>query len=205
MDFIEKIKLIIGDSNKFYDKVSGEDLGEPIKYLLLVLIIPTVLIILLSGLFMTFVLGIIQAMPGGADIPAFVLTLGPLIGVLFGVFYYISTFVGSFIHGAILHVIVYLMGAKKGFQNTYKAVAYGQTPNIIFGWIPLLNIVFGIWSWYLVIKGLSKLQDMTMGRAFLATIIPIIVLIALAVLGAMMFAIASSVGSAFDPSMFPVN
>ena len=171
-------------------------MGEPVKYYLILLLVPTVMIALMSGFFLS---GIFSALvwyaPEIETVPAAILqVVGPFAGLFIGGVFYVVMAIGIIIKAVILHVIVYLMGTKKGFANTYKAVAYGNTPSALFSWMPLVNIIFGLWSWYLTVKGLSKLHGMTMGMALLATLIPLIVVGGLLAIGfagymaAMMFA-----------------
>jgi hypothetical protein len=177
MEILEKVKLVFSDPEKFFNSVKGEDLGEPVKYYLILLLIPTLFITLMSSLFLSGLFSTLAwYMPDIETMPAMILqTLGPIAGLFVGGMFYISMAVGSIISAVILHVIIYLFGGKKGFVNTYKATAYGNTPSVLFSWIPMVNIIFGLWSWYLVVKGLSKLQGLTMGMALLATLIPLIV------------------------------
>jgi hypothetical protein len=204
MDFIEKIKLIMGNSDKFYNSVKGEDLGPPIKYLALLLLIPTIFTVFFVGSMASFLTPLMNMIPADYAIAGSLLQmLGPIFGLYMAGMYYISSFVGSFISAAVLHVVVYFMGAKKGFENTFKAVVYGGTPSTIFSWIPLVNIVFMFWSWFLLVKGLSKLQNMTMEKAFIATLVPLIIVIVFGMLFWAIFAIAGvSSGMMMDPSMF---
>lgn len=207
MDLIETIKMIMGNSEKFFNSVKKEDIGPSIKYLLLLLIIPSVIIILLFSVFFGIIVNFLAFVPELESVPVyFISLLGPLIGIFIGGTFYISYFIGSFISAAILHVIIYLMGAKKGFENTYKAIAYGSTPSILFAWFPFVNIAFGLWSWYLIVKGMSKLQNVTMERAFIATLVPFICVLGIIALLWAFFAIASVSTSGFmDPSMFFVD
>ncbi len=173
MHFEEKIRLILGNSEKFFNKVRNEDIVPSIKYLLFLSAIPTLFIILFSNITLGFFPSMLLLM--NSQMPSFMSQImGSMIGFLVGGIFYICLFVGVFLSAIILHAIVYLMGAKRGFENTYKAVAYGSTPSILFSWIPFVSIIFGLWSWYLVVKGVSRLQKITMEKAFIATIIPII-------------------------------
>ena len=188
MEFIEKVKLAFGDSDKLFNAVKGEDLGGPLRYYLMLLIVPTAILIVLSGFAFSFLTAMMWYIPEAEMLPVQMLQMfGPVIGLAIGGVFYVSAMVGSIISAAILHVILFLFGAKKGFENTYKAIAYGGTPSVLFSWIPLVNIIFSIWSWYLVVKGFSKLHGITMGQAFLATLIPVIVVAAFAVFGMMAY------------------
>jgi hypothetical protein len=183
MDILEKIRSVLTNPDKFFDSVKGEDIGHPVRYMLLLLLVPAALITIFSS----FILGIIGLIFGSLfgslagigtifSIPAVLSVLGIFIGAI----YYAASFVATLVTAAILHVIILMMGAKSGFTSTYKAVVYGSTPSTLFSWIPGLNFIFSIWSWYLTIKGVAKLQNMTERRAFFATIVPFLFLIIVA-------------------------
>ncbi len=45
-----------------------------------------------------------------------------------------------------IHLWVYLFGGRKGIMQTFKAILYGDTPNLLLGWIPFIGIIFTLWS-----------------------------------------------------------
>lgn len=168
-EFFEKLKMIIDSPTKFFNSVKKEEIEPAFKYYAVLLLIPVAIMLILGltlGLAMLNIAGMAGIIPG----------IGALIVVAMAVVFYILGLAGSFISSAIIHIFAYLLGAKKGFRNTYKAVVYGATPATIFAFIPIVNIIFIFWSMYLEIKGISILQDMPMGRALLAVILPIVVI-----------------------------
>jgi len=98
-----------------------------------------------------------------------------------------------FIGAAWLHLWVYLFGGRKGYRETLKALAFGETPALLLGWIPLVGILAGIWSLVLSVLGVRELHGITTGRALGAVIIAVIIPLLLLVLLASFFFIASSV------------
>ena len=109
----------------------------------------------------------------------------------------------SFIVYGFFHLFVMLLGGKKGYNNTYKAFAYSSTPSSLLGWIPGIFLLSGglagvvvfavlmlaliVWAIYLNVKGLSVLQEMSMGRALAALVIGVVVIVAIAlVLGVLL-------------------
>jgi hypothetical protein len=174
MKFLTTAKLIMGNPNKFFNSVKKEtDLTVSFVYLLQLLIIPTVMIIVLFSLFFTIMSGFLGPLVGVQTMGF----LGPLIGIGAGISFYVISVIGSFIGAVILFIFIYIVGGRKGYTNTYKASVYGGTPGTLFAWIPFVNIVFGLWSLYLVIKGVSVLHEISMGRALLAILLPLIVAI----------------------------
>ena len=107
---------------------------------------------------------------------------------------YIATIVLTFVGVAIVHIFVLLLGGKGSYSDTYKALVYASTPSTLLGWIPLVGIVFGLYSLYLSIKGISKLHNISMMRAFLAVIgIILIILIIVIIMAAIAYALFASI------------
>jgi len=91
----------------------------------------------------------------------------------------VSIIVGIFVMGAIIHALVYLLGGKKGYIQTLKALMYGSTPALIFGWIPIINIIAIVVSLSNQVIGVCQLQGLTTLRAALAILVPFTVVAAL--------------------------
>jgi len=89
-----------------------------------------------------------------------------------------------FIGAAWLHLWVYLFGGRRGYRETLKALAFGDTPALLLGWIPLVGMLAGIWSLVLFVLGVRELQDIPTNRALgaviLAVMIPLLILVVLA-------------------------
>ena len=101
-------------------------------------------------------------------------------------------FVLVFIGAAWLHLFVYLLGGRKGYIRTLKAVTFGSTLSMLFGWIPFVGILAGIWSLVLEVLGIWELQEMTTARAALAVILAILVILLIVIAIASFFVIAYS-------------
>lgn len=80
-----------------------------------------------------------------------------------------------------IHIGVCVMGGEKGFTQTYKAFTYGITPVFLFGWIPNVSIISGIWSVVIIILGIQELHELTINRAIMSLImaflIPLLIII----------------------------
>ncbi|WOF16946.1 YIP1 family protein [Methanoplanus sp. FWC-SCC4] len=107
------------------------------------------------------------------------------------VFSLIGTIVATLIGGLILHLFVYIVGGRKGLSETIKAVLYSSTPSLLFGWIPVVGIIFGVWSLILEILGIRELHEISTGRSLLAVLLPVILfgilLFAIIILGFFFF------------------
>ncbi|WP_157200260.1 hypothetical protein [Methanogenium cariaci] len=49
--------------------------------------------------------------------------------------------IGLFIAGVLLHIFVYIAGGRKGLTTTIRAFIYSLTPNLLFGWIPVIGLL----------------------------------------------------------------
>jgi len=113
---------------------------------------------------------------------------GMSFGLAFPVMVFFMVFIGGFIctliFAAWLHLWVYLFGGRKGIMQTIKAILYGNTPRLLFGWIPFVGIFFALWSLVLGILGIREYQELSTGKLILvvviAVVIPVVVLILVA-------------------------
>jgi hypothetical protein len=70
--------------------------------------------------------------------------------------------------GAFFHLFVYLAGGRQGIGKTVRVILYAAMPNLLFGWIPGIGLIFSIWSVVLHVIGIRELQKISTGRAVLA-------------------------------------
>jgi len=180
MEYVELIKGFFLSPVETFRKVKDTDYRDTLVYFLVLVLINTALsvpIMLLSlssmwtvfnGIFNWFGIG----------------TLAGFGIVIIAVLMIIAAVVLLFIGAAWLHLWVYLFGGRKGYRETLKALAFGETPALLLGWIPLVGFLAGLWSLALSILGVRELQGISTARAlgavFLAVIIPLLVLVLLA-------------------------
>ena len=170
MGAFEKIVSVIKSPTEFYTTVRNEEgFSEAFKYLVVIS-----LILLPIGLFMIYthpdnyrLISLYPWQNSPLIVKAFVAYIVNVVLAL------IASFIGAF--G--LHISVYLLGGKRGYHNTYKAMVYGGTPAYFLSYIPYLNIIGTIWGAVLIVMGLKSLQDMSTGRAILALLLPLMVII----------------------------
>ena len=78
---------------------------------------------------------------------------------------------------------MYVFGGRNGYRETLKALAFGDTPALLLGWIPMIGILAGIWALVLSVLGVRELQGISTGRALgavlVAVIIPLLILVLL--------------------------
>jgi hypothetical protein len=198
MDFIELVKGFLLSPVETFQKVRKADLGDTLKYFLILVVINTVLsviisLVALSSLWAAYS-SIFESL--GIAIPA---AAGFGI-IVFAILMIFVTLLALFIGAAWLHLWVYILGGRKGYMETLKALAYGDTPYLLIGWIPLIGFIGAIWSFVLYILGIRELQEMSTGRAAGAVILAVVVffLIVILLAAALFFAVVSS-------GVMPVN
>ncbi len=188
MEYAELIKGFVLSPVETFRNVMDTDYRDTLVYFLVLVLINTVLsvlILLFSGSSISANYSFLKSF-GIGTITGFGI-------VVIAVQMVIVSLVLLFIGAAWLHLWVYLFGGRKGYRETLKALAFGETPALLLGWIPLVGILAGIWSLVLSVLGVRELHGITTGRALGAVIIAVIIPLLLLVLLASFFFIASSV------------
>ena len=112
--------------------------------------------------------------------------------------FFLLSLVGIFFSAFIWHVFALLFGAKKEFKQTIKTTMYAATPFFLLGWIPYIAVIGIIWYLVLLIIGLSEMQEMTMGEAAMAIVVPILfVLIGAIIWGGVIYTLTTGILGVF--------
>lgn len=168
MGVAEKAKMVMLHPSEFFERIRFEQgIKKSFSYLATLSLISLVIGILSIVFNITFIspLGLL------VSILPFLGQSALLIGIMIPIGIYVLSLVGSFIGAGVVHLFVRLLGGKGKYSDTYKAVTYASTPSLLLGWIPFIGAIFGIYSFYLNLKGLSKLHLISMGRVFVAVFV----------------------------------
>ncbi len=170
-----RVKGILFNPTETFREVESEGIGEAFKQLLvltLVLAVGTGLVAYLTMAAMETMLksAIPSEMPIGAEVQGLsgFLIISAIVGT------YIFTVLGVIIGALVIHIFVYLFGGRQGVEQTLKTAMYAVTPTLLLGWLPLINVIAGLWSLVLFVLGIRELQKISTGAAILAVILPII-------------------------------
>lgn len=173
-----KIGKSIAHPVELFEKTKGEGVWAALKYLLVILIVPFVLISLLAVFFVGFLVSILSKLGGEVAGSLLFLSSGEmtvtatLMTVLsIAVSIFIVFPILLFISVAILHLFAKAYKGKGNYSDSFGTTVYSSTPQIIFFFIP----VIGIWSLVLSLFGLSVRHNFSKGRAFLTIITPSII------------------------------
>jgi len=190
MDYFELMKGFLLTPVETFRTVRDTDLGDSLKYYLILLAINAVLSAIVSLAMASAVRTTITSIFTQAGIPLPAVTGAGVIGI--ALMMIIVQFVLVFIGAAWLHVFVWLLGGRRGYLQTLKAIIFGSTPTMLFGWIPFIGFLAGLWSLVLGIFGLQELQNMTTLKAVLALFFSVMIVILIAIAIASFFVIAYS-------------
>ncbi len=96
----------------------------------------------------------------------------------------VTLFIGS----AIVHLCLMVVGGnRRGFEATFRVIAYSWSTQI-FALVPLIgSFIIPIYSLVIEIIGLRESHGTSTGRAALAIFLPLIVLVAIVVIGTTFF------------------
>lgn len=171
MNFVDKVKGFLLEPSRTFQYYREDPLANALKYYLILYLVYVFLDILVRIFFAEM---IVSLMGEYALISANAGTEEIIMSSIYDVIYVIP---GIFIGGALLEIGVYIAGGRKGLNQTIMSMLYSSTPSLLFGWVPVLNILAGIWSIVLNIIGIREFHDISSERAVLAMTISIILLL----------------------------
>jgi len=177
LSFGEKVKGFLGAPSNTFNDVKAEALGNALKYFAIWVVIYA---ILRTIVFYTVERRVFQILWDLLEVSdAAVYRFDPVTFALLAV---LGAFGNLFISGSWAHLFVRAFGGRKGYGNTMKAFAYGNTPLLLFGWIPFVGMLFPLWALVLNIIGIRQLHEISTGRAIGAVLLGIVALVFIAVL-----------------------
>ena len=198
---VEKAKGLLLNPVETFQKSRADAIEQSILYYSAIVLVHAVLSILVAFLILeTGTVALFDAMVKQLGV------VMPLLGVIGAIVAVIAieffAVVFVFIIGGWLHLWVYLLGGRKGYTQTVKAMALGATPYMLIGWIPFIGpVIGGIWSFVLEILGVREMQEISTARAAAAVIIAgVVIAILVAFLAALFFIAAVSSVSPVPPT-----
>lgn len=169
---IDKVKQIISNPTGFFESLSENGIKDCYVYFLLVSLVYAVLGTILSVAFRSF---------GFAVLPADEAALGVGIAFASGIGSWIAGLVFIFVGIAIWHVWLMIFGARVPFEKTMQTSIYAATPFYVFGWIPILGVLAGIWTMVLNIIALPKTHGLSTTKSVIAVLLPSVLIVMFAV------------------------
>lgn len=180
MNLVGRIKKVITNPTEFFENVKFEKgVGNAFKYLAILSLIN----LIVSIISVEFSVPSISALSSLMNLFNITGVSSLLLGIALPVIFYIVGLVLSFVGAGIIHLFARLLKGKGDYSATYKALTYASTPSLLLGWIPWVGIIFSIYSFYLSLKGISKLHEVSMGRAFVIVfVVPFVIALIIAII-----------------------
>jgi hypothetical protein len=162
LSLTDKIVGFIVRPVETFRAVREEELAPPTVYYLVLLIINAILTAIVAYL------GYGAATNNPPGIGAFI--AGLIAAFILGI-------IGLILWSVFLHIGAKIMGGRGEFADSYKSALYSQTPNLLLGWIPIIGIIFWLWSIVLLFLGVRELHEMETVRAVIAVVIAVVLFI----------------------------
>jgi hypothetical protein len=179
----EKAKAFLMTPVVELQKSREDSTGSVLKYYILIALFNAILTALIA--FLLGGNGILNTLSVLMNQLEWVFPIGGAVGeILIVILVAIFAVIFLFVFAIWLHICVYITGGRKGYMYTVKALAYGSTPGMIIGWIPVIGpIIGGIWTLVLEVMSVREIHQISTERAaiavILAVMIPIIILLLL--------------------------
>lgn len=170
-EFVDKTKKLFKTPSLFYKDVEKEkSWKEAFTYSIALSVIAALFgvleVTLLYPLFQNELSGIFtpQTKPQLLDIvPAFFVSA--IIVVVLG-----------FVWAGALHVWLRICRIKGDYWSAYKAYTYSRAPLSLLGWLPYIGGLFGLYSIYLLVVGISVHYKLSKKKSLLLIIVPLALL-----------------------------
>ena len=179
--FVSTARGVLLNPTSFFRGIARQgDFLNPAIFALICALISALLGGLVSLLFAPFLAGPEdtggEALAGG--LVGFIVTL-----ILSPIYTAVALLIGA----GIYHLLVLLLvrPSHAGFEATFRVVCYVAATQLV-SWIPIVNIVAGVWAIVLSVFGIREVHNTTTGRALAIVLIPVaVVLLLVLLLGAL--------------------
>lgn len=168
-DWVDSTGQILRSTGEFYQNEDRRDgFGYPLKFAAFSFLMVGILNALRSGL-----LG-----SGGLTSTALSLFSGVVGGII-----------GLFIGAGFVHLFVMFLGGENSYRETAAALDYASCISPVASlmlFVPIIggmaNLVLGLFIIYVQIKGVEEFQNLSTGRAALAVLLPVVLLVIISVI-----------------------
>lgn len=95
---------------------------------------------------------------------------------------FILTMGMSVIWGAALKVWLALFKTKSTFAEAFRVMVYSRTPNYLVSWLPFVNLVAALYSFYLLIVGLEAQYNLSRRKSIVIVVSSVIAVFVLTII-----------------------
>jgi len=152
-DFWDNLKYIFSDPKKFFDMIKD----EPAKYSFMIFIGTAIASTALSYFASSF-------MGGFAGLGVFSSYISLFLPVLIVII--------TLVHASLSHMMIRGMKGDGSGKDTMKVFCYSLVPYYIFTLIPIIGLFSIIYSYVLMVIGISKMHNLSTGKASAAVLFP---------------------------------
>ena len=145
------------------------------------------LVLLIINAILTAIVAYLGLAAVAANTARFDLGLGGSIGAFIAglIIAFIVGIIALLLWAVFLHIGAMITSGRGDFADSFKSAVYAQTPNLLLGWIPIIGIIFTLWSIVLLFLGVRELHEMDTMRAVIAVVVAVVLfIIVVAILGA---------------------
>lgn len=217
LPFIQRCMKIITAPGEFFKKPLDKNVVPAIIHLALVIV--ATIITMSIGSIISGVIIAPLALIGTGDVLSKIMVaavsvfsgfIGAVWSLVLGIIFGIPLMIIFTLIGALItHLFLYLLGAKGGWERTFKVVCYISTFQIVIvalNIIPIIGMVIGglvgIYVLYVTIQAYSLQHRISMLRATLAVILPIVIFTIIVVVIAILALVAGvALMSILGPTM----
>ena len=89
----------------------------------------------------------------------------------------IMLFLLTFVYSGLIHVLIIAFKGKEKYSGSYNVFTYSLIPYLILSVLPLVGFFAIVYSIVLMIIGLSKVHNISKGKAVLACLLPGVLII----------------------------
>ncbi len=181
--FIDNVKGFLLNPTETLIAHRDESLGDALRYYVILLAIFGAL----NGVMVGFGLSMAQYIARPYAVMGAFGVIGAVLAAI--VVMIIAGVIALFIGGIILHIFVNIAGGRKDVSTTLRAFIYSSTPYLLFGWIPLIGFLAGLWSLVLQVLGIKELHEISTARSVAAVVLAYVFMLILVVLALSFFLI----------------
>ena len=180
MDIFKKIKSVLSNSEKFFLDLNKEKtLEDALLFYIILLAFSAVMGYIVNIIFgeayIKFIYNLFNLNFPLPNYNALSLISTTILGYIIGIAL-------SFLAAGILYVWLLIFGGNKGYVKAYQLFVYSTTPKLVFGWIPIISFITGIYSLVLLIIGTKKIYNFSTTKSILIYVIPSVIIAIIALL-----------------------
>ncbi len=184
--FGETFKEVLFDSDQAFRRMLVDrEVGRSVSYLVYGASIVGLIVGGLYAVLLLVGLGILVA-AGNADqeklIPAAAVLLGMACGAVIGAWVgaVVTSLVTVTLFSGVHHLLLMLTGRlQRGFGTTFKVNAYVMGTCTPLGMIPCVNLIMGIVTPILLVVGIRRAHNISLGRAIAVVVLPYVIFMGL--------------------------